>query len=90
MKDFILAALPWVVCGIAVAIICTKLGSSTEGTEKKTDQKIALGMAMGLMLSPVINSIGLWKNYGIGIALSCLVGMAIAMLCETKESTDKK
>ena len=81
MKDFILAALPWVLCGIAVAVICVKLWSrKTKEKDKALENRMALGMALGLLLGVTLNSIGLWENQGLGFALGPLWGMALAAL----------
>ena len=88
MKDFITAALPWVICGISVAIICVRIG---KGKKKKgSENRIALGMALGLMASPVLNSFGLWENHGLGIALGPLWGMALALLTYKEEAPYEK
>lgn len=87
MKDFIAAALPWVLCGIAVAILCVRLGGRKE---KELDNRLAIGMALGLMFSPALNSIGLWENHGIGFALGPLWGMALALLCRKSDDSDEK
>lgn len=86
MKDFITAALPWVLCGISVAIICVRIGHGKK--EKVFEERLALGIAFGLMASPVLNSFDLWKNHGLGFALGPLLGMAIALLTYKKETSD--
>ena len=90
MKDFVLAALPWVLCGVAVAIICSRMGSREEKKSGKVDQRIAIGLALGLMFGSALNSIGLWQNHGIGLALGPLWGMALALLLDNKKSTDEE
>ena len=90
MKDFVLAALPWVLCGVAVAIICSRMGRREEKKSGKLDQRIAIGLALGLMFGPALNSIGLWENHGIGLALGPLWGMALALLFDNKKSTDEE
>ena len=92
MKEFILAALPWVLCGIAVAIICANLAGSKQKTQKKLDRRIALGLALGLMFGSALNAAGLWGSHGLGLALGPLWGMALASLLpdrgEDKGSSD--
>ena len=56
MKDFVLAALPWVLAGLAVAILCAK-GSRRKSSA--TEQRIALGMSLGLLLGLALNGCGL-------------------------------
>lgn len=90
MKDFVLAALPWVLCGVAVAIICSRMGRREEKKSGKVDQRIAIGLALGLMFGSALNSIGLWQNHGMGLALGPLWGMALALLFDNKKSTDEE
>lgn len=85
MRDFILAALPWVLCGLAVAILC----AASEGRKERLDQHAALGMALGLMLSPALNSLGLWENHALGLALGPLWGMALAALFQSRTHSDE-
>lgn len=88
MKDFVLAALPLVLCGIAVAVICANLrGKKTK--EKTLEQSVAIGISLGLMLSPALNSIGLWENHGLGFALGPLWGMALAVLFHKNTNADE-
>lgn len=63
MKDFVLAALPWVLAGLAVAILCAK-GSRRKSSA--TEQRIALGMSLGLLLGLALGP--LW-----GMALAMLL-----------------
>ncbi|MGN0542895.1 MAG: hypothetical protein ACI4JG_05515 [Acutalibacteraceae bacterium] len=88
MKEFIFAALPWVLCGISVAVICVRFRPSKK--EKGSDSRIALGMAFGLMAAPILNSFELWENHGLGIALCPLIGMAIASLFNEKKDSDEE
>lgn len=88
MKDFITAALPWIICGISVAIICVRIGHGKK--EKGLEQRMAIGMALGLMASPVLNSFELWDNHGLGIALGPLWGMALALLTYKEKATDEE
>lgn len=86
MRAFLIAALPWVLSGIAIAIICANLKSmevknkSENGSYEKLDVQIAIGMLFGLVLGVMLNACGLWSNQAIGFAVGPLWGMAIAML----------
>lgn len=90
MKDFITAAMPWVLCGIAVAILCARLGGRKEQQSEKLDNSLAIGLALGLMFSPALNSMGLWENHGIGFALGPLWGMALASLNQRRDDSHEK
>ena len=47
-------------------------------------------MALGLMFGSALNSIGIWQNHGMGLALGPLWGMALALLFDNKKSTDEE
>ena len=78
MKDFVMAVLPWVMAGLALAVLA---GSSAERKkEEKRGGQIALGAALGLLLGVTLNGCGLWENHALGLALGPLWGMALASL----------
>lgn len=78
MKDFVMAVLPWVMAGLALAVLA---GSSAERKkEEKRGGRIALGAALGLLLGVTLNGCGLWENHALGLALGPLWGMALASL----------
>lgn len=91
MKDFLLAALPWVLAGLALAVL-----AASHAVEKQKDEKrgarIAMGAALGLLLGVVLNGCGLWEDHALGLALGPLCGMALASLPgggdASKEETD--
>ena len=84
--DFTLAAFPWVLCGVAVAIICASMGQrKTKEEEQALEQHMAMGMSLGLLLGVIWNSIGLWENHGLGLALGALWGLALAALLQRKD-----
>lgn len=43
MREFALAALPWVLAGLAVVILCASRGKKGQGPE---DERLATGMAL--------------------------------------------
>ena len=90
MREFILAALPWVLCGVAVAIICTRMGrEKTKENEKALEKIMALGMSLGLLFGVALNGAGLWENHAMGFALGPLWGMALATLFQGGNDSDK-
>lgn len=89
MKEFAAAALPWVLAGIAVAVICVCF-SKTKRTkdqkewekerkkERKLETRMAVGMLLGLLVGAGISAMNLFDNAGTAYALGSLWGMAIA------------
>lgn len=79
MKDFILAALPWVCIGLALAILAAHWG--TKGKQKSGEgdkstpadnymvEGMCLGMAAGLALGG--------SGYSYGMLLGMVIGMCI-------------
>lgn len=90
MKEFVCAALPWVLAGIAVALLCAASGGREDGADKACDERIAVGAALGLLLGVTLNGCGLWENHALGIAIGPLWGMAIAAMCGKDRTKEKK
>lgn len=84
MKEFILAAMPLVLAGLALAVL-----AANHMTEKQKDKKqgarIATGAGLGLILGVVLNGCGLWESHWLGLVLGPLWGMAIASLISREE-----
>lgn len=87
MKDFIMAALPWVIMGISIAILVTNaskvkkaIKSNTTDKEetKKDDNYMSEGMCIGMSLGVVFGTTGIF-DLGTGISLGMLVGLVIGM-----------
>ena len=83
MREIALAALPGVLAGLAVVILCASRGKKGQGAE---DERLATGMALGLLL----NGLDLWENHAIGLALGPLWGMALAALTAGKPKKHKE
>lgn len=81
MKEFLFAAMPWIIMGIALAILAVNYGV------KKRCAHIAAGAGFGLLLGVTLNSCGLWENHILGIVLGLLCGMALGALYQDKEET---
>lgn len=47
MQKFACAALPWVLAGIAVALICAASGGRKDGADKAYDERIAVARRSG-------------------------------------------
>ena len=77
MKEFLFSALPFVLEGIALAILAAnyQVGKQKDG---KFKQHIAMGAGFGLLLGVALNNCGLWENHILGIILGPLWGMAVS------------
>lgn len=81
MKEFVLAALPWVLAGVSVAIICAGMGGKqSREKEKKMERHIAVGAVFGVLLGVAFNVCGLWDNHTLDFAIGPLMGMALATI----------
>ena len=83
MKDFILAALPWVAVGIAIAVACV---SSAGGKEKK-GTNLTNGVCYGLCFGVAMGTA--FDNMGLGIALGMALGLLVGVVFPGKWG-DKK
>lgn len=89
VKDFVLAALPWILAGIAVAILCAGMGTrKAKENSKALEERMAVGTALGLMAGVALNYCGLWESHALGLALGPLWGMALATLSTGKSNDD--
>lgn len=79
MKEFVTAALPWILMGIALAILAVNHGMENQKDEKKRS-RIAMGAGFGLLFGVMLNSCGLWADHALGIAIGPLWGMALASI----------
>lgn len=70
MKDFILAALPFVIMGISVAIIIV---NSNKNKEAYISEGMCLGMSFGLLLGTSFGN----EHTGLFLSLGMLIGEAI-------------
>ena len=89
MKEFLFSALPFVLEGIALAILAAnyQAGKQKDGNFK---QHIAMGAGFGLLLGVALNTCGLWEDHTLGTVLGSLWGMAVSTTprnCDS-ESTD--
>ena len=87
MKDFILAALPWVVAALFLAVLTIKRKIS-KNKEKKVVDYCTEGMSIGMCLGCAIGAANI-MNIGIALSLGMLFGLAIGMLIK-KENLGRK
>lgn len=79
MNEFISAALPWVLAGLALAILAVNHSMEQQKDEKR-GARIATGAGLGLLLGVTLNSCGWWHDHALGLVLGPLWGMALASL----------
>lgn len=71
MKEFILSALPWVIIGLCIVVICANKKS------KKNDyisEGMCIGMSLGILFSTMLNI-----NLCLGLSIGMLIGEAIGI-----------
>lgn len=100
MKDFIYAALPWIVIGITVAIAAVNFNKKNQGnikkydnddenieTEDKQDKEVANNMAVGMCLGMSLG-IALSRtgmfSMTYGVSFGMLIGMLAGMCIKKK------
>lgn len=88
MKDFVSAALPFVLTGIALAILAANHSAKDRQKEKK-GARMAMGAGFGLLMGSLLNSCGLWENHALGLVFGPLWGMALASLHKSEDVPEK-
>lgn len=85
MKDFFSSAIPFLLTGIALAILAVNCSGKRE---KRNNQgaHMATGAGLGLLFGVVLNGCGLWENHILGLILGVLWGMALGSQYREKES----
>ncbi|MDO4483671.1 MAG: hypothetical protein Q4C54_04355 [Clostridia bacterium] len=87
MIAFIKAALPWILCGLPIAIICSR-DFKVRQSGGKVDPAILAGLGLGLVGGVALNRVGLWDNHIFGIAIGVLWGLAIVISRKPKETEE--
>lgn len=86
MKDFIFAAMPFVIVGICIAIICA---NAKKEDLKDTKNCLTEGMCIGMCLGVALST-SLQINLGLGVSLGMLIGETIGMFIKKKENSSDK
>ncbi|MGM9530495.1 DUF2700 domain-containing protein [Intestinibacter sp.] len=86
MKDFIMAALPWVIMGITLAVLAvnfskkannkTKVDVEIKDSEVEEDNYMTLGMCLGMCIGSALGASGI-ISISYGISFGMLIGMAV-------------
>ena len=85
MKDFITAALPWVMMGLALAVLAVSYAREKKEDQKKRNELQLGGMALGMLLGVALGTTGLLESYALGISLGALWGLALGTALEPRE-----
>lgn len=86
MKDFIFAAMPWILVGVAIAI--TAVGYAKEQKKERKEQKRLqlIFMSLGLILGVAINGMDLIScDHSLVLSICTLWGLAIGTFMDAKE-----
>ena len=86
MKEFIIAALPWIVIGLCVAVLAANgimQKKTSGGDEAAQGSYISEGMSIGMCMGVAFNGL-LDIGLGLGISLGMLVGMIVGMMLKKK------
>ena len=84
--EFLRAALPWIVVGLALAVLIVR-SAGKKKKEEKTDNYGTEGMCLGMCLGTAIGT-SFGNNIGIGISLGMLIGLAVGTSIK-KENQEK-
>ena len=81
MKDFILAALAFVIIGICLAVMCVNRNriKKSEDSENYLTEGMCLGMCMGITAATALHF-----NLGLGISLGVLIGETVGLMMKKK------
>ncbi len=85
MKDFITAALPWVMMGLALAVLAASYAREKKEDQKKRNELQLGGMALGMLLGVALGITGLLENHALGISLGALWGLVIGTAVEPRD-----
>ena len=85
MNEFVRAALPLVLLGLALAMIAAGFArKESPETAERRRRHMGLGAGVGLMLGVVLSLFGLWQSLGLSIGLCTLWGMALGSLVSVR------
>lgn len=85
MKDFITAALPWVMMGLALAVLAASYAREKKEDQKKRNELQLGGMALGMLLGVALGITGLLENHALGISLGAPWGLVIGTAVEPRD-----
>lgn len=80
--EFVHAALPWAILGVAAAVLCVRRGGQQKQEKSRQDYSgkgMCLGMGLGVALATALDGT---EHLGLGLSLGMLAGMAIGACVE--------
>ncbi len=79
MNEFVMAAFPWILMGLALAIFASSCAFEYEEDMKKQKSRMAIGMSIGILSGIAMTTVGLLQNYSLGISIGLLWGIVLSM-----------
>lgn len=79
MMEFVWAALPWVMLGVALALYISRTGARKAGDGKGNSSFLNLGLCVGLLSGVLVSFLGL-VPLGLGLGLGALLGVLFGMV----------
>ena len=76
MKDFAFAALPFIIIGICIAIICV---NSKNNEKTYMSEGLAIGMCFGVAVASALHI-----NFGLEVSIGMLIGEAVGISMKKK------
>ncbi len=84
MKDFIMAALPFIILGVCIVIICKCNKDNKNKDNTYILEGMVLGMSFGLMLGTMLE-----YSTGLCLSLGMVIGQTIGCSIEKKDGKKK-
>lgn len=78
MMDFVAAALPWIMMGLALAIYLANTGTRKAGDKKKDSGRMGFSLFVGILAGILVSMLGLIP-LGMGLGLGALMGVVMGM-----------
>lgn len=86
MKEFMAAAFPWLLTGLALAVIAAAFAKAQiKETEKNLARRTAAGACLGLLFGVALGSSGFRGSHAFCVAAGPLWGMAVASLISSNK-----
>lgn len=90
MKEFMTAAFPWLLMGLALAVIAAAFSEARKNeNKKKFGQRLAAGAGLGVVAGAVLYACGFLESSAVCFASGPLLGMAIAALFKNEREVSQ-